>query len=200
MLYNDDDVSFEKVISGGQDGVDQVALKISRELGITTGGYAPKGFMTSSGRQPKLKTYYSLQELDTKGTRVSISGMYIERSKKNVDVSDGTIAIRYYDSIGTDKTIGYCIMGYWGRCNLSLHTKKNVVYDKTHIGNTKYKKPLLIITGASSVEESANDIKAFITDNKIKVLNVCGHRELDRTQLKNTIDVLRNGLESFRKK
>jgi len=32
-----------KIISGGQAGVDQAALEIATELGISTGGWCPKG-------------------------------------------------------------------------------------------------------------------------------------------------------------
>ena len=39
----------EKIISGGQTGIDQLALEIAIELGIETGGTAPPNFMTEDG-------------------------------------------------------------------------------------------------------------------------------------------------------
>src|SRR5262249_6057013 len=38
-----------KVISGGQTGVDQVALRAAKACGIPTGGWAPKGWRTEDG-------------------------------------------------------------------------------------------------------------------------------------------------------
>jgi hypothetical protein len=36
----------ERVISGGQTGVDQAALRAARACGIATGGWAPLGWLT----------------------------------------------------------------------------------------------------------------------------------------------------------
>ena len=38
-----------KVISGGQTGVDQAALRAAKACNIPTGGWAPKGFRTEDG-------------------------------------------------------------------------------------------------------------------------------------------------------
>ena len=38
-----------KIISGGQTGIDRMALELARELGLGTGGTAPKGYTTESG-------------------------------------------------------------------------------------------------------------------------------------------------------
>jgi predicted Rossmann-fold nucleotide-binding protein len=35
-----------RVISGGQTGVDQAALRAAKTRGIATGGFAPKGWLT----------------------------------------------------------------------------------------------------------------------------------------------------------
>jgi hypothetical protein len=35
-----------KVISGGQTGVDRIALEVARECEVPTGGTAPRGFLT----------------------------------------------------------------------------------------------------------------------------------------------------------
>ena len=42
------------VISGGQTGVDQAALRAARALGIPTGGWAPRGRATEDGPAPWL--------------------------------------------------------------------------------------------------------------------------------------------------
>ena len=41
--------SVTKIISGGQTGVDTIGLQVAKELGIETGGKAPKGFLREEG-------------------------------------------------------------------------------------------------------------------------------------------------------
>lgn len=78
-----------KVISGGQNGVDQAGLEAARIVGIATGGTMPKGHLTLDGPRPKLAAYYGLVEHE------SCSG-YPPRTERNVMDSDGTIRL-YYD-------------------------------------------------------------------------------------------------------
>lgn len=47
----------QKVISGGQTGVDQEGLFVAEEHGIATGGWAPKGWRTEAGPAPWLAEY-----------------------------------------------------------------------------------------------------------------------------------------------
>lgn len=46
-----------KVISGGQTGVDQAALRAAKAARIPTGGYAPKGWLTEDGPAPWLADF-----------------------------------------------------------------------------------------------------------------------------------------------
>lgn len=46
-----------KVITGGQTGVDQAALRAAKTCGIPTGGYAPKGWLTEAGAAPWLADF-----------------------------------------------------------------------------------------------------------------------------------------------
>ncbi len=73
----------EKIISGGQIGVDRVALDVARKLGIPFGGYMPKGRRAKDGKVPGRYSRYYMVELQTGG--------YPSRTKKNVEESDGTI-------------------------------------------------------------------------------------------------------------
>lgn len=90
--------------------------------------------------------------------------MYVRRSMKNVDSSDGTLAFRLYKSAGTDKTIAYCATGKWGR------TRKPGVLD-AH-------RPCLVIgsLGAADADKNVQKIAAFISDHGIRTLNIAGHR------------------------
>jgi len=44
----------QKVITGGQTGVEQAAWAAARRAGIATGGYMPRGFLTDEGPAPRL--------------------------------------------------------------------------------------------------------------------------------------------------
>jgi hypothetical protein len=72
----------EKIISGGQTGVDRAALDVAIELKIPHGGWCPKERLSESGTIP---FHYSLQETETSD--------YSERTKLNIRDSDGTLII-----------------------------------------------------------------------------------------------------------
>ncbi len=58
-----------RIISGGQTGVDQIALTIAYQFGIETGGTAPKHWMTEAGPAPWL-VRYGLRECKFLGYRL----------------------------------------------------------------------------------------------------------------------------------
>ena len=72
----------DKIISGGQTGVDQAGLDAAIKLGIAHGGWIPKGRKTENGPLPQK---YSMQEMPT--------SKYSDRTEKNVIDSDGTLII-----------------------------------------------------------------------------------------------------------
>jgi hypothetical protein len=88
-----------KIISGGQTGVDRVALDVALKLGIECGGWCPAGRLDELGRIPD---QYPLQELEVGG--------FTERTSQNVQDSDGTIII-YPGKLsgGTEQTIRFCV-------------------------------------------------------------------------------------------
>lgn len=50
------------IISGGQVGVEQMALKLAKNMNIPTGGFSSHGYFTNEGINMDLKTIYNLQE------------------------------------------------------------------------------------------------------------------------------------------
>ena len=72
----------EKVVSGGQTGVDRAALDVALELSIPCGGWCPKGRRAEDGSIP---AKYPLQESPTTN--------YAERTALNVKESDGTLIL-----------------------------------------------------------------------------------------------------------
>ena len=71
-----------KIISGGQTGADRAALDVALNLGFPHGGWVPKGRLAEDGQIP---SRYELKEMPTDS--------YPERTKANVDDSDGTLIL-----------------------------------------------------------------------------------------------------------
>ncbi len=84
-----------KIISGGQTGVDRGALDAAIELGLSHGGWCPRGRLAEDGRIPDR---YQLRETE--------SSEYPVRTELNVRESDATLVLfRGRPSGGTDLTI-----------------------------------------------------------------------------------------------
>lgn len=83
-----------KIISGGQTGADRAALDVAIKLGISHGGWIPKGRLTENGI---LDDKYRLKEMK--------SANYNKRTEQNVIDSDGTLII-YHGKLtgGSDYT------------------------------------------------------------------------------------------------
>lgn len=84
-------ILIKKIISGGQTGADRGGLEAAKMLGIPTGGFITRGYMTENGRDPSLKNF-GLTELS--------STDYEERTIRNVKESDGTVVFCKTDKKG----------------------------------------------------------------------------------------------------
>jgi hypothetical protein len=76
----------QRVISGGQVGVDMAALRAAKACGIPTGGHAPAGWKTEAGPAPWLADYGLMQ---------CTSPNYAERTRMNVADSDATLVLTH---------------------------------------------------------------------------------------------------------
>lgn len=72
----------ERIVSGGQTGVDRAALDVAMQLGIPRGGWCPRGRRAEDGRIPD---EYPLQETG--------SGRYPVRTELNVRGSDASLVL-----------------------------------------------------------------------------------------------------------
>lgn len=147
----------ERIISGGQTGADMAGLRSAKNVGLLTGGTAPKAFQTESGPNPDLKTIYGLKAF----------GNYKSRTIQNIRDSDGTIVfLLHRNPGGSTKTIGYC------------HTEKWVNGFKSSSDGFR---PVLVITKAEMeekmLEKTCVNIARWILYNRLRVLNVAGHRQ-----------------------
>jgi len=94
-------IQLKKVISGGQTGIDQIALELAREYCITPGGWMPPGFLTEYGEQPEMENLYGMQETDR--------GLWAKRTRYNVRDADGTLLFGNMRSGGCVSTINFAI-------------------------------------------------------------------------------------------
>jgi len=130
----------KKIISGGQTGADRAGLDAGKFLKIPTGGYCPKGYLTENGYDLSLKSY---------GLVETESGLYEERTLKNVLFCDGTVIFCNEDVEGNIIGLGTTF---------------------THQLCVQYKKPVI-------KNPTGKQFIGWIHKNKIKILNVAGNRE-----------------------
>ena len=70
------------ILSGGQTGADRTGLECARELGLETGGTAPRGYKIENGYDPSLKDF---------GLVAHHESSYVPRTRLNVLNSDCTL-------------------------------------------------------------------------------------------------------------
>jgi len=129
-----------KIISGAQTGVDRAALDAALESNVPCGGWCPAGRRAEDGVIP---ARYPVEELE--------GSAYRQRTRKNVQDSDGTVMIYFAQlSGGTEQTLRFC---------LSEH------------------KPYLLIDGQEvRPERAAERIHEFLRTLNGKAFNVAGPR------------------------
>lgn len=140
----------EKIISGGQTGVDRAALDAAIKLGIPHGGWCPRGRLAEDGcisRQYHLQCPIDENENAEKD-------IYAERTKLNVRDSDATLILMSVVPLPVSITSG---------TNLTLQEVK------------AKSKPYFVVD--LSGESNPDLVVRWINGYGIKVLNVAGPRE-----------------------
>lgn len=103
----------EKIVSGGQSGVDRAALDVAAELALPRGGWCPKGRYSEDGPIPDA---YPLKETPSPDTS--------QRTEWNVRDADGTLVLTEgKPSGGTAVTI--CFAGRHGKPCLVLDLEED---------------------------------------------------------------------------
>ena len=131
----------KKIISGGQTGVDRAALDSAIALQIPHGGWCTAGRRAEDGKIPDR---YMLVELD--------SSEYGDRTRKNVEDSDGTLILN--------------------REMLEGGTALTLVFARN------LDKPVIVVNLDNPSQQQ--QIKNWVITNKIQHCNVAGPRESKR--------------------
>ena len=165
---NNNVLPITKIISGGQTGVDTIGLQVAKELGIETGGTAPKGFLREEGIDNEDIRSYNLVEItDEEQEAYSKSTKkydpYTGRTDLNVRNSDGTV----YFYTSEDKR----------------------GFEATERSAIQHKKPFL-------PNPTAEELREWIIKNNIKTLNVAGNRGSKLAKDNNVANILREALSS----
>jgi hypothetical protein len=141
----------DKIVSGGQTGVDRAALDAAVKLEIQHGGWCPRGRAAEDG---KIADHYQLQCPTDNDSEEKESNIFNERTKLNIRDSDGTLILVPKVPLPSAITDG---------TNLTIQEVK------------AKKKPYLLID-LSKIQDS-DLILRWIEKNNIKILNVAGPRE-----------------------
>ncbi len=133
-------LSINKIISGGQTGADQAALDVAIALQLDYGGWLPPGRMTERGPLP---SKYKMQVME--------KGGYPDRTRKNVEVADGTLIISHGSLLG-------------GSALTANYAKK------------RHKPCLHIDLDSHHSTSHTRLVQSWLCEKKITILNVAGPR------------------------
>lgn len=131
-------VFLERIVSGGQTGVDRAALDVALLLGIACGGWCPRGRKAEDGI---IAQRYPLRETP--------SGDYRQRTRANVFTADGTLIL------------------YPGRLTGGTALTARIAQ--------RASRPCYLVDLNAAPSPSAT--RAWLHDQRIRVLNVAGPRE-----------------------
>jgi hypothetical protein len=124
----------DKIVSGGQTGVDRAGLDAAFDAGITSGGYCPKGRRAEDGVIPER---YPLIETEEKNYKI--------RTERNVIESDGTLILNQGSLTGgTLLTLQYARKHQKPVCVIQL---ENTDISAVHQWGSQYGVKILNIAG-----------------------------------------------------
>jgi hypothetical protein len=62
----------ERIVSGGQTGVDQAGWRAAKAVGLATGGWMSRGFLTETGPRPEFAELFGAKETNSADYRLRI--------------------------------------------------------------------------------------------------------------------------------
>jgi hypothetical protein len=151
--------ALRKIISGGQTGVDQAALRAAKDSGFEIGGWCPPGRGCEAGIIP---AEFPLKETERERSPDAPNVPRSQRTEWNVRDSDGTLVLQ---SRGEKEA-----------------SQSEAAIEKSDRGTEwtidcarRYQRPLLVCDVADP--DSKNKIQRWLDVNSIVTLNVAGPSE-----------------------
>lgn len=132
--------------SGGQTGADQGGLAAAVVLDLDTGGWAPRGYRTEAGPAAWL-AHLNLREHPSQN--------YVERTRQNVQETQGTLLVGDVRSPGSALTLRCC------------YSENKPVYLL----------PWLQRDGLGKLRNEAPSFLEWVATYRVERLNVAGNRE-----------------------
>lgn len=161
----------EKVVSGGQTGVDRAALDVAAEYGLACGGWCPRGRKAEDGPIP---SSYPLRETP--------SGTYAQRTEWNVRDSDATLILTMGEPTGGTE-LTRSLAEELGKPCLIVDLHQEFAADEPADGDRPSR-------SAGSVDQDAAPLKRvqrvrlrtnafqdWVNRHGVRVLNVAGPRQ-----------------------
>jgi hypothetical protein len=139
----------EKVISGAQTGADRAGLLAAEQLGIATGGFMPKGFLASDGKQPLFAARFGIEEHK--------SPLYPPRTRDNIRAACATLCLE-----GQCESKGVVLTR-----NLAIKANKPLLRIQFQTGPAGELTPSCL----------PDQVQAWIRQLQIRVLNIAGNEE-----------------------
>lgn len=148
-----------KVISGGQTGVDQAALRAAKNCGLEIGGWCPPERVCETGVIP---AEFPLKETERERSPNAPDVPRSQRTEWNVRDSDGTLVILSGKTEGASESEA-------ARAENDHGTKWAIRCAR------RYKRPLLVCDIDDA--DAANKIRRWLATNAIRTLSVGGPAE-----------------------
>ena len=153
--------TLRKILSGGQTGVDQAALRAAREFGLEIGGWCPPGRVCETGVVPE---EFPLEETPSDRSPDAPDVPRSQRTEWNVRDSNGTLVIGAGDA-SRPPSRGY------GAADSDAATGVEWTIECA----TRYQRPLLLCD--LDDPDVAEKINKWLAANSITTLNVAGPSE-----------------------
>ena len=152
-----------RVISGGQTGADLAGLLAARKVGIETGGWIPKGWLTELGPRPVLKKL---------GLREHTSDKYPPRTKQNILDSDATLIIAEHLDRGSALTRDLCYRLHKPVFHISLNDMEDSERTVQEVVHWLEKRHVQVINIAGNRESRSPGLQRQATTFLTKLFSV----------------------------
>ena len=161
----------EKIVSGGQTGVDRAALDVALALEIPHGGWCPRGRRAEDGA---ISNVYQLTQTP--------SASYVVRTEKNVLDSDGTLILfRHRMSRGTALTASFTRRHSKPCLSIDLAAMQGddakLWDDAADAADAAVDDESIDLALSSWLSHRAAEIHRWMVQENVRIVNVAGPRE-----------------------